>query len=105
MKSNKLPVALMCGLILSGVGFAQASVSINSKVVSTSGMKFLQQLDNRTEAFPRALRNQQKSEFDVLSLMVVLNQTANIEDKLGKLVAEQQKTNKLLAQVLALKSK
>jgi len=105
MKSIKLPIALICGLALSGISFAQSPVSINSKVVSSSGMQFLQQLDNKTEGYPRALRNQQKSEFDVLSLMVMLNQTANIEDKLNKLVSEQQKTNKLLAQIVATKSK
>ena len=92
-------------LALSGLGFAQNPVSINAKVVSPSGAKFLQQLDDRTEAFPRALRNQQKSEFDVLQLMVMLNQSANIEVKLDELISEQQKTNKLLTQLLALRSK
>lgn len=100
----RLLIALIA-LMISGIGFTQPSASINSKVISTSGMKFLEQLDDRTGAFPRALRNQQKSEFDVLSLMVVLNQTANIEDKLNRLVSEQEKTNKLLAQILASRSK
>jgi len=80
IKMNYRGLIALTALMISEIGFSQPSVSINSKVVSTSGIKFLQQLDNRTEAFPRALRNQQKSEFDVLSLMVMFNQTANIED-------------------------
>lgn len=90
---------------LLAIGFVspiQASVlKINTNATGKQATSFLETLDGRTEGFVRALRRGSQIDFEALQLVVLLNQTANLENKLDKLISNQQKTNALLAKLIA----
>ncbi|STX81252.1 Uncharacterised protein [Legionella busanensis] len=75
-----------------------ATLKMNTDAVGEKAAHFLEHLDDTVRAFPRALRHQNHVEFDALQLSLLLNQSANIEQKLDVLIAELRKTNQLLAE-------
>lgn len=87
-----IPLALVTGSI-----YAEGGMSINPKAVGKNGIDFLKHLDDETDGYIRALRNGSRADFDTLSLVVFMNQTANIERKLDILINELHKNNELLA--------
>lgn len=87
-----IPLTIVMGSI-----YAEGGMSINPNAVGNNGINFIKRLDDETDGYIRALRNGSQADFDTLSLVVFMNQTANIERKLDILINELHKNNELLA--------
>lgn len=95
IKTIVLPIMLsmMAGSIYAG----SATLSINDKAVGKNGVDFVKKIDEAIGGYVRALRQASAADFDSLNLVMFMNQTANIEQKLDILIAETRKNNQLLA--------
>jgi hypothetical protein len=76
---------------------AEESIRLNDKATGKNAVQFLQKMDDKTDGYVRALRRGSKVDWDALTLIVRMNQSANLEAQLDLLIAELRKNNHLLS--------
>lgn len=73
-----------------------SSMEVNKQAVQDKGIDFIKKVDSQIGGYVRAFRRGSEVDFDALSLVMFINQTANIEKKLDMLIYEIRKNNGLL---------
>lgn len=91
-----IKATLLVASLLSTCVLNAAPLGVNSEAIGKSSLRFLEKIDDQMPGFVRGLSYQKPTEFNALQFAVMLNQSANIENKLDLLIAEMRETNRLL---------
>lgn len=90
-------------LALSSMSLAAPGLNVNSQAIGSEGQDFLHTLSGRVQTMRHAvdLRRNMHDYFDVLNLLVYLNQSSQMEKKMDSLIGELRRNNQILEKILA----
>jgi len=84
-------------VLISLIASTSFAMEVNKQVVGDKGLHFVKAIDDQMSGYIRVMRRSSERDFDALSLVIFMNQTANLEKKLDILINETRKTNRLLS--------
>lgn len=94
---------LAIGLIaISSASFSTSGLNVDNRVMGGAGDDFLRTISGKIQTMNYLVNLRQNTQdyFDVLNLLVYLNQSSQLEKKMDVLIGEMRRNNKLLERVL-----
>ena len=103
MKNISKSIAATALIAVSSLSFSASGLTVDKKAMGEAGDDFLRTISAKIQRMNYLvnLRRNTQDYFDVLNLLVYLNQSTQIEKKMDILISEMRRNNQLLTKVLA----
>ena len=99
VKNTMVAVSLIA---LSSVSFSATGLNVDNRAMGSAGDDFIRTISGKIQSMNYLvnLRRNTQDYFDVLNLLVYLNQSSQLEKKMDVLIGEMRRNNQLLERVL-----
>lgn len=99
IKKSILTISL---ITISSVSFSATGLNVDNRAMGSAGDDFIRTISGKIQSMNYLvnLRRNTQDYFDVLNLLVYLNQSSQLEKKIDVLIGEMRRNNQLLERVL-----
>jgi len=99
IKKSILTISL---ITISSVSFSATGLNVDNRAMGSAGDDFIRTISGKIQSMNYLvnLRRNTQDYFDVLNLLVYLNQSSQLEKKMDVLIGEMRRNNQLLERVL-----
>ncbi|GGI90889.1 hypothetical protein [Legionella impletisoli] len=99
IKKSILTISL---ITISSVSFSATGLNVDNRAMGSAGDDFIRTISGKIQSMNYLvnLRRNTQDYFDVLNLLVYLNQSSQLEKKMDVLIGEIRRNNQLLERVL-----